>query len=223
MNFVISDASLVLNNFLNTFLQNLADTSILELIAVIFGILSVWFAKRENILVYPTGIISVLIYVYILVKPDVQLYADAGINLFYFFMSVYGWIQWTKKDDEKITRKITFASKKEWILHAGVFIFTIPVILVLLYFFKGDDAKYWASGLPYIDSFTTAVFIVAMLFMAFKKVENWIFWILGNIISIPLYIYKGLVFTGFQFVVFLILAIMGYLEWTKKLKQNTDS
>ena len=200
-----------------TFVQNIYDTSWLEFVAVVFGLASVWFAKQEKILVYPTGIISVLIYVYIL--PRVELYADAGINLFYFFMSVYGWYQWTRKTD-KPPLKITVCDRKNWLIALGMFFLSVIIIYGLLDYFKGDDAAYWATGVPYIDTFTTGIFIVAMWLMANKRIENWIFWIIGDIISVPLYAYKGWIFTSFQFLVFLIIAIMGFLEWKKKLKSR---
>jgi nicotinamide mononucleotide transporter len=198
-------------------ISNIYNTSWLELVAVFFGLASVWFAKQEKILVYPTGIISVLIYVYIL--PRVELYADTGINLFYFFMSVYGWYQWTRKTN-KPALKITACNRRDWMISLGMFFFSVLVIYGLLEFFKGDDQAYWATGVPYIDTFTTGIFIVGMWLMAYKKIENWIFWIIGDIISVPLYAYKGWIFTSFQFLVFLILAVMGYLEWRKKLKMN---
>lgn len=210
----------ILDEFLSTFWQNVLATSPLEFTAVVLGISSVWFAKKENILVYPTGIVSVLIYVYILVQPDVQLYADAGINLFYFLMSVYGWIQWTRKDENRETRDISMNSRKDWWLSAATFVISLIGIIILLNWLKADDAVYWSTSLPYIDSFTTAIFIVAMLLMAFKKVENWTFWIIGDIISVPLYMYKGLIFTGVQFLVFLILAVLGYAEWKKKYNES---
>lgn len=205
---------MILLSVLDTFWANLIDTSWLEFIAVIFGLLSVWFAKQEKILVYPTGIISVVIYVYICF--NYKLYADAGINLFYFIMSVYGWYSWTRKGD-KPSLKITAASKIDWLISLVMFVVSLAIILILLKYFKQDDLAYWQSNVPYIDTFTTAVFIVGMWFMAVKKVENWIFWIIGDFISIPLYVYKGLIFTSFQFVVFLALAFAGYYAWKKKL------
>jgi nicotinamide mononucleotide transporter len=198
----------------DAFMINLMDTSWLEFVAVIFGLLSVWFAKQEKILVYPTGIISVLIYIYICF--NVKLFADAGINLFYFIMSVYGWYMWTKKTD-KPPLKISFNTKKDWLIAGGVFVFSLIVIISLLKYINGDDVEYWSTNVPYIDTFTTSVFIIAMLLMALKKVESWVFWIVGDIISIPLYTYKGLLFTSFQFLVFLILAVMGYVEWKRKV------
>jgi nicotinamide mononucleotide transporter len=200
----------------DTFIEHAKNTTWLEIIAVVFGIASVLFARAENILVYPTGIISVLIYVYILVQPEVKLYADAGINIFYFFMSVYGWFMWTRKNEHKEELKISMNSKKDWMVSGIGLIISFFIIILLLNWLKSGDVEYWSTNLPYIDSFTTAIFIVGMLLMAFKKVENWTFWIIGDLISVPLYFYKGLVFSSFQFLVFLILAVMGYIEWRRK-------
>ena len=202
-----------------TFWSNLLDTSLLEFIAVVFGLMSVWFAKQEKILVYPTGIISVLIYVYICF--GIKLYADAGINLFYFGMSVYGWYKWTRKTS-KPPLKISASNLHNWLTSLLMFLISGMIILLLLKYFKADDVEYWSTRVPYIDTFTTAVFIVGMWLMAIKKLENWIFWIIGDVISIPLYAYKGLVFTSFQFLVFLVLAIMGYMAWRRKLLASDD-
>lgn len=208
---------MVILSIFHTFWDNLLDTSLLEFIAVVFGLLSVWYAKQEKILVYPTGIISVLIYVYICF--NIKLYADAGINLFYFGMSVYGWYNWSRKSGEPAL-EITASSRRDWVYSILMFLFSGVVILLLLFYFKAGDDEYWSTKVPYIDTFTTAIFIVGMLLMAFKKLENWIFWIIGDVISVPLYAYKGLVFTSFQFLVFLVLAVMGYLAWKEKLKER---
>lgn len=201
------------STFYETLYQNLLDTGWLEIIAVVFGLLSVWYAKKANILVYPTGIVSVVIYVYICLNA--QLYADMGINAFYFVMSVYGWIMWTRKVDESKQRPITLLNRKDWLISGGIFIFSLIIIFLLLKYLKADDDIYWSNNVPYIDIFTTSVFIVGMWQMAMKKVENWIFWIIGDVISVPLYFYKGLVFTSLQFFIFLIIAVLGYLEWKK--------
>ena len=193
----------------HTLNENILNTTWLEFVAVLFGLLSVWFAKKENILVFPTGIISVLIYVYICLK--VKLYADMGINAFYFIMSVYGWYKWSRKDELRRIRPISWASRTEWFIAiAG----TVLLFFVIHYFLK----NYTDSNVPGWDALTTAIFIIGMWLMAWKKIENWIFWIIGDLASIPLYAYKGLVLTSFQFTVFLILAISGYLEWRQKLK-----
>lgn len=217
---MILEISTSFSQFIDTFWQNVQDTSLLEIIAVGFGIAGVLFARKENIWVYPTGIISVLIYVYILVQPEVKLYADAGINGFYFLMSVYGWYKWSHKDKHKKELKITMNSKKDWLMSGIGFVISLIGIIFLLKWLKADDLDYWSTNIPYIDSFTTSIFIVGMLLMAFKKVENWTFWIIGDVISVPLYMYKGLVFTGFQFFVFLILAVLGYIEWRKKYRES---
>lgn len=205
---------MILISIFDTFWSNLLDTTFLEFVAVIFGLLSVWFAKQEKIWVYPTGIISVLIYIYICF--GIKLYADAGINLFYFIMSVYGWYMWSKKS-EKHALKITKSTLNNWLVSSLMFVLSVLLIIYLLKQFKGGDAEYWSTNVPYIDTFTTAIFIVGMWLMALKKIENWIFWIIGDVISVPLYAYKGLVFTSFQFLVFLVIAVMGYYAWKKKI------
>ncbi len=209
-----------LNSFSQTLYDNLVNTSVLELVAVFFGLLSVWYAKKVNILVYPTGIISVLIYVNICFNS--QLYADMGINAFYFVMSVYGWIMWTRKGENHKERPVSFCRGKCFLVTAVFFAASLVIILLLLTYFKSDDDAYWATGVPYIDTFTTAIFIVAMGQMALKKVESWIFWIVGDVISVPLYFYKGLVFTSLQFTIFLVIAVMGYLEWRKQALNLTN-
>jgi nicotinamide mononucleotide transporter len=202
---------MILIDIFDLLYQNLADSSILEAIAVIFGILSVWYAKKENILVFPTGIVSVVIYIYICFFA--KLYADMGINFVYFVMSIYGWYMWSRKDLEKSTLPISWCTSKDHLISA----------LMLIGFFAGLSyflSNYTDSNVPLIDSATTSIFIVGMWLMARKKIENWIYWIIGDIISIPLYFYKDLALTSIQFTVFLILAILGYIEWRKKLKQK---
>ncbi len=211
---------ILLSNIFETLWTNVLDTTTLEFVAVIFGLLSVWYAKQEKILVYPTGIISVLIYVYICF--GIKLYADAGINLFYFVMSVYGWYKWAKKDNQPQIR-ISKSTKRDWIISVVMFFVSAIVIIVLLKLLKQDDVEYWSTNIPYIDTFTTAIFIVGMWLMAFKKLENWIFWIIGDVISVPLYAYKGLVFTSFQFLVFLIIAIFGYIAWRNKILESQSN
>ncbi len=183
---------------------------LLEIIAVIFGLLSVWYSMKVNILVYPTGIVSVIIYVYICFFAG--LYADMGINFVYFIMSVYGWYNWTRPQSDKLRLPVTFSSKRDHIIAIIGTIVSFVIIRAVL-------IAYTDSNVPNIDAFTTSVFIVGMWLMAVKKVENWIYWIIGDIVSVPLYFYKGLVFTSFQYLVFLILAIMGYIAWRKEAQR----
>ena len=209
------------NYYLQLLYQNILDSSWMEIVAASFGLVSVWYAKKANILVYPTGIVSVLLYVYICFNA--QLYADMGINAYYFIFSVYGWIMWSRKDVNKEELPVTYSDLKTWLISIVVFFISLVVIQVLLRIFKADDVAYWSTFVPYTDTFTTAVAILGMWLMANKKVENWLFWIATDVVSVPLYLYKGLVFTSLQFFVFLILAVMGYFEWRKLAKENIEA
>lgn len=192
-------------------IEGIQQLSILEALGVIFGLLSVWFAKRENILVFPTGIISVLIYVYLCFNT--RLYADMGINGYYFVMSVYGWYYWSRKDASDHQTPVTRNSKTDWIWTISILVISFIILSQLLLHLTDSDV-------PIIDALTTAIFFVGMQLMAKKKIENWLAWIIGDFISIPLYYYKGLVLTSFQFFIFFIIAILGYISWKKTLDQS---
>jgi|TARA_B100000902_G_C27054667_1_gene785952 nicotinamide mononucleotide transporter len=185
----------------------------LEIIAVVFGILSVWFSKKNNILVYPTGMISTSIFTYLLFKWS--LLGDMMINAYYFMMSIYGWYIWTRKVNNIVT-PISKVSLPEKITSLIIFFFSLSFVYGIYNYFDK-----WGSYTSYIDNFTTAIFFVAMWLMANRKIENWIFWIIGNIISIPLYFYKGLTFTSIQYIIFTVIAISGYYTW-KKILDNSN-
>lgn len=204
--------------FWNTFVENLVNTSLWEFAAVVLGIASVWYARREHILVYPTGIVSVVIYVFICFSA--RLYADAGINFFYFVMSVYGWYNWTRKDEKAQMLHISANTPRQQLAGIALTVASYWLILGLIWAFNHDDVVYMQSWVPWVDSFTTAIFLTGMLLMARKKVENWVYWIIGDVVSIPMYFMKGLVFTSFQYVVFLLIAVMGYLEWRRRLNMQ---
>lgn len=188
----------------------------LEIVAVIFGFLSVWFSKQNNVLVFPTGMISTSIFVYPLFKWE--LLGDMMINGYYFIMSIYGWYIWTRKVDEKQVTQITRMSSAEKKISTVIFMATLLfVYFVYLYFDK------WTGFVAYIDTVTTAIFFVGMWLMARKKLENWIFWIIGDLISILLYFYKGFTFTSFQYLGFTVIAIMGYLAWKKNINNNLQT
>lgn len=189
---------------------------VLEVIAVIFGFLSVWYAKQDNILVYPTGIISTAIFVYILAVYS--LLGDMMINAYYFAMSIYGWYIWTRKVDDTHYIPITKTTKKEH--KTSLFIFIATIIFVFAVYQFSDN---WNSWTAYVDIVTTAIFFVGMWLMAKKKLENWIYWIVGDLISVPLYFYKGLVFSSFQYLLFTVVAIYGYRAWQKSLNKPEKS
>lgn len=196
-------------DFITTFYQNILATSLLEFIAVFFGLLSVWYARNENIMVYPTGLINVGLYVYICLSA--KLYADMGINIFYFVMSIYGWYNWGRKDENKKHIPISICTIKQHTFNILLLIFTFVILFYIL-------KNYTDSNVPVLDSLTTAIFIVGMWLQTLKKIENWIYWIIGDLLVIPLFLYKNLALTGVQFLIFLIIAISGYLEWRKKIK-----
>ncbi|GAB3664699.1 nicotinamide riboside transporter PnuC [Echinicola sediminis] len=182
----------------------------LETVAVFFGLASVYFSMRENIWVYPTGIISTLIYVGICL--DVKLYADMGINAYYFSMSIYGWYVWTHPKQGKEVLPVTWLKWKGWLFSIGLLLVSYAVLYFVLSSYTDSDVPYW-------DSFTTSSAFVGMYLMAKKKVENWIAWIITDLVSVPLYFYKGLVLTSFQFLFFTILAVIGLIAWMKSAKK----
>lgn len=235
-----------MNDILDFFLEPYRTAStlniILEFIAATFGVLSVIYAKRENILVYPTGIISTGIYVYLL--SQWSLYGDLIINIYYTLMSIFGWYMWSKEiDSEKNHIQITRTSKLDNLKAFGIFAFTsVFVILVYRYYnvmpnnlgfsesvnfaysnLTSGSLENFRKATPFLDTFTTGVFFAAMWLMALKKIENWILWIAGNIVSIPLYFAKGYGFTGIQYFIFLILAIQAYNVWKKSLNNNPQT
>jgi nicotinamide mononucleotide transporter len=187
---------------------------LLEITAVIFGFMSVWYSKQNKIWVFPTGMISTSIFVYLLLKWE--LLGDMMINGYYFIMSIYGWYIWTKKVNDTEMTPISITSLQEKKIGIVIFIATLFFVYIV---YKTFDK--WTGWVAYIDTITTAIFFVGMWLMAKKKIENWIFWIVGNIISVPLYFYKGFTFTSFQYLGFTFIAIAGYFAWKKTLDKKT--
>ena len=184
----------------------------LEFIAFSFGIISVIFAKKENILVYPTGIICTVITVYLLYKA--QYFGDMMMNIYYSLMSIYGWWNWSRIENDKYLLKITRFSKNDLGLTVFLFLLTVTITYAV-YTFNLTEIK-----IPnYIDIFTSGIFFTAMWLMANKKLESWIFWIIGDIITVPLYAFRGLGMLSLQYIIFTILAIQGYIEWKKHLSR----
>ncbi|MDG1043584.1 MAG: nicotinamide riboside transporter PnuC, partial [Flavobacteriaceae bacterium] len=174
---------------------------------------SVWFAHKENILVFPTGLVSTGIFVYILWVYG--LLGDMLINGYYTAMSIYGWWFWWYKKSVRHEPQISRVSRNEW-RKAG-YLFIGAILFVVGVYMSFDMFHVWTA---YVDTFTTAIFFVAMWLMAKKKWEHWHFWIVGNLISIPLYWYKGLTFTAFQYILFTIIAVLGYQSWKKNLSNS---
>jgi nicotinamide mononucleotide transporter len=192
---------------------------LMESIAAILGILSVYFATKKNILVYPVGIISTFIYTILLFQW--QLFGDMLINLYYTLMSIYGWVLW--KNETNATQIFQKAVDKKTIITL-ILLFTISTLLVLTIYISHYAFNSHIQGLSllkkltwinYVDSITTSTFLIAMYLMARKSILNWHFWILGNTIAIPMFLEKGYAITAFQYLIFLILAIRGLIEWKR--------
>jgi nicotinamide mononucleotide transporter len=185
----------------------------LEIIGVVFGLLSVWLAKKNHIGVFPTGMISTFVYVYLLFQWG--LIGDMMINAYYFAVSIYGWYIWTRVNDQKEQTHISSMSTTEWRNIAALFLGSLLFVYGVYQWFG-----LWNSSTAVIDTFTTAIFFSGMWLMARRKIENWIFWIVGDVISVPLYFVKGFSFTSFQYLIFTFIAIFGYLAWKKTLDSH---
>jgi nicotinamide mononucleotide transporter len=183
-----------------------------EYVAVFTGIASVWFSRKENILVYPVGLINTILYIFISIEGD--LYGEAGVNLYYTIMSIYGWMLWTRKDRQQHhTVVITYSTGREWLRQIGFFLFFYITIFFLLTYVK----KTFAPGaIPWADAFASATAFTGMWLMAKKKVESWYWWIATDIASVPLYFVKGLAFTSVYYTILLVMAVFGLLEWRKR-------
>ena len=198
-------------NIWQQFLDGLFATGWLEFVAVAFGIASVMLSRMENIWVYPTGIINTTIYIYLSIIGG--LYAEAGVNVYYTVMSMIGWVLWSQKKEGDQVLFITQSSRREW---RNALIFFVLCWVCLFGILK----KFTDSSVPIADGFAAAAAYTAMWLMARKKLENWIWWGITNVASIPLYFIKGYVFTSFQYLVFLVLSVLGYLEWSKRIRNK---
>lgn len=197
------------------FIRGLKNTGPLELTAVISGIVSVWYSRKENILVYPTGLINTTFYIYLSIKGS--LFGEASVNLYYTIMSIYGWILWSKKDERKEhIVQITYSNRKEWvqqILFFGVF---YVVIFASLSYLKRDFA---ADTIPWADAFASSAAFTGMWLMARKKVESWYWWIATDLAGVPLYFVKHFVFSSVYYFILLIMAVWGLIEWQRRARE----
>jgi nicotinamide mononucleotide transporter PnuC len=195
-----------------SFVEGLKQTSATEFIAVLFGVVSVLFSRRENILVYPTGLVNTTLFIYLSVQAG--LYAEASVNAYYTVMSIVGWVNWSKKADGHPALRISRSNAREW-MGALLFFSTFWAVLSFIL------ARWTDSTVPVADGFASATAYTGMWLMTRKKLENWLWWIVTNAAAIPLYFTKGLVFTSFQYLVFLALAIAGFLSWSRRLRRQS--
>ena len=201
---------------LQAFIEGMKTTGPIEYIAVFAGIVSVWFSRKENILVYPIGLINTIFYIYLSFKQG--LIGEASVNLYYTIMSIYGWIWWSRKDMENHTiLHITYSTKKDWIRQLLFFATFYGLLYGALQYLQKN---FYPNAIPWADALASASAYTGMWLMARKKVESWIWWIITNIASVPLYFVKGYVFTSVYYVVLLILAIGGLAEWRKRILRS---
>ena len=201
---------------------------VLEVIATVFGLLSVYFSIKKNIWVYPTGIITRVLFIYIMFVFG--LLGDMLINVYYTVMSIYGWILWSKSSEDHIHVEVKKASKNDWNFGSALFFGSLLFVGLIYYFKPFIDNQFSMEGVKlglyhldwanYTDIVTTSLFLVGMYFMAKRNLENWIFWIVADIVCVPMMLYKGLGFTSLQYLIFTAMAIIGYLEWKKNLVKS---
>lgn len=182
-------------------------TSRLEIFAMISGIIAVWLTAKKNIWCFPTGMVNVALYCWLFFSPDVKLYADAALQLIYFFLLAYGWVRWRKKNSDK---PIRYMEKK---IHFPVIILVLTLSLTTGFFLK----TYTDASLPYLDSTLTMASLAAQWMIARKYIDNWIWWIAADIIYVPLYFYKGLPLTAFLYLIFMGLCVVGWNDWKKEI------
>jgi nicotinamide mononucleotide transporter len=207
---------LTLEEIIQQFIAGIQNTGGLEYIAVFAGIISVWFSRKENIWVYPTGLINTVFYIYLSFKSG--LLGEASVNFYYTVMSVYGWIWWAKKDDNKnIVLQISSSNKKEWIAQVGFFLAFYLLIYCALSYLKTNFAP---EAIPWADAFASASAFTGMWLMTKKKIESWYWWIITNIVSIPLYFVKHYVFTSVYYFILLIMAVFGLIEWIRRSQSH---
>jgi len=209
---------MTLTEFWQQFTTGLQQTTALEYVAVCSGIASVWYSKKENVLVYPVGLVNTIIYIYI--SFQYHLPGEASVNFYYTVMSFYGWYMWLKKNDQQQkVLHISFSNRKMWLQQITFFAaFYITIYFALVYL----KANFFEGAIPWADAFASATAFTAMWLMTRKKVESWYWWIATNICSIPLYFVKGLAVTSVYYFILLLLAFAGWISWSRKATQQHD-
>lgn len=184
---------------------------ILEATAVVLGIISVLYSKKNSILLYPTGLASTTIYIYLLVQW--QLYGDLIINMYYFYVSIYGWYLWSNNNKNVNNYlKITKMSRKDYKICSAIFVISI-IFVSCIYSYYELFSHWWA----YADTIMTGLLFVGTWLLAKRKLENWLFLIAGNVIAIPLFYLKGYTLTSILNIFLTVIAIFGYVAWKKTL------
>ncbi len=192
--------------------------SLFEIIAAVSGIVSVWFSRKASIWVYPTGLINTVFYIWI--SYDAQLIGEATVNFYYTVMSLYGWFNWLRRNEKReLIVQITRSNRTDWLMQSAFFILIYLVLFVSLIYLQ--DA-FFPGAIPWADALASAAAFTGMWLMTQKKVESWLWWIITNIASMPLYFIKGYAFTAGYYFILLVLAVLGWKEWMKKSQSNVS-
>lgn len=199
--------------FLDAYKEASVTRIVLEFIVFVCGIASVMYARKENILVYPTGLVATVITTYLLWVAGYL--GDMMINLYFSIMSLYGWWNWSRKRKNQDPLPITRTNFKEKIIGIALFFVTIIVVFTIYKFFD-----YEIKRENYVDIVASGIFFTGMWYMAHKKIENWTLWIIGDFIVTPIYAYRGLGMLSLQYLIFTILAVLAYLEWRRIVQQE---
>ncbi len=179
---------------------------VFEICAAALGIISVYLLTKQNWLCWPTGIVMVVMYIFIFYGA--RLYSDMLLQVFFALMQMYGWYAWTNRSQSVNKLQVTFLSNRQRSYWVGVIIF---IALLLGYLMK----RFTNADLPYLDAATTSISLVAQWWMTRKYIENWLLWIIADVVYVAMYAYKELYATSLLYAVFLVLAILGWYEWKK--------
>jgi nicotinamide mononucleotide transporter len=180
-----------------------------EVVAVVFGVVSVWLSTREHIAAWPTALVNSSLYALFFWRAGI--YANAGLQVVYFALSVYGWYAWKFGGQHHTPLRVTRATRRHWLLLAPLGVVAAVLLALIL-------GRYTDAALPWLDSSTTAASLIAQYLMTRKILENWIIWIVADVVYIGMYVSQGLVLTAGLYAAFLVLATMGLFSWRASLR-----
>lgn len=216
--FLQFQAILTAAQFLNQFVQDIRLAGIPEWVAVVSGIVSVYFSRKENVLVYPSGLLNTILYVYLSFSQ--HLLGEATVNFYYTVMSLYGWWQWSRKNQQQqVLLHITGSDKRFWLLQLAFFAFCYTAMYAALVYLQ---ANFYPGAIPWADAFASATAFTGMWLMTRKKVESWYWWIATNLASVPLYFVKHFALTSVYYLILLFMAFQGLQEWKRKEHLSTQ-
>jgi nicotinamide mononucleotide transporter len=183
-------------------------SSCLELVAVVFGVVSVFLSVRENIWSWPTALVNVALFFALFYQSG--LYSDMGLQAVYFGLSLYGWYQWLYGGKGHTALKVSRTPSRHWTVLGVIAVVTWASLGTLTSGLPG-------ASLPYVDAATTTTSLVAQWMMTRKLVENWLLWVAVDVVYIGMFVFKGLYLTAANYAVYLALAAMGYVAWKRSL------